>query len=91
MHFLLLKVYIKGAPVLYKEVIPMLGWIGLMAALMFVWIFALIFAVAFWFMMLVDCLKRKRFEDKLVWVIVLLLLNIVGAALYYFLVKKAKN
>ena len=50
-------------------------------------IFLLFFAVVFWFWMLVDCLKRKKFEDKLVWIIVLLLLNILGAILYYLLVK----
>jgi predicted PurR-regulated permease PerM len=46
-----------------------------------------IFLLFFWVWMLVDCLSRKRFEDKLVWVIVLLFLNVVGAVLYYILVK----
>ncbi|MEM5836637.1 MAG: PLDc N-terminal domain-containing protein [Candidatus Aenigmatarchaeota archaeon] len=46
-----------------------------------------IFALIFWLWMLIDCLSRKKFEDKLVWVIVLLFLNIIGAILYYFLVK----
>ncbi|MFH8092954.1 MAG: PLDc N-terminal domain-containing protein [Candidatus Aenigmatarchaeota archaeon] len=46
-----------------------------------------IFAIIFWFWMLIDCLSRKRFEDKLVWVLVLFFLNIIGAILYYFLVK----
>ncbi|MEM5772840.1 MAG: PLDc N-terminal domain-containing protein [Candidatus Aenigmatarchaeota archaeon] len=46
-----------------------------------------IFAVVFWVWMLIDCLGRKKFEDKLVWVIVLIFLNFIGAVLYYILVK----
>lgn len=56
----------------------------------FGFLFAILFglvAFVFWIWMLVDCLKRKRFEDKLVWVIVLVLLNFIGAILYYLLVK----
>lgn len=44
----------------------------------------------FWIWMLVDCLQRKKFEDKLVWVIVILFLHIIGALLYHFLVKNKK-
>jgi hypothetical protein len=62
----------------------MWGWF---AGIGFLGIFLLFFVVLFWFWMLVDCLKRKRFEDKLVWVLVLILLNFIGALLYYFLVK----
>lgn len=43
-------------------------------------------ATIFWFWMLVDLLKRKKFKDKLVWVVVLIFLHVVGAILYYFLV-----
>jgi len=50
-------------------------------------LFLVLFASVFWVWMLIDCLKRKKFEDKLVWIIVLLLLNFLGAILYYFLVK----
>jgi hypothetical protein len=46
-----------------------------------------LFATFFWVWMLVDCLSRKRFKDKLVWVVVLLFLNFFGAILYYILVK----
>jgi O-antigen/teichoic acid export membrane protein len=46
-----------------------------------------LFTIFFWVWMLVDCLSRKKFEDKLVWVIVLLFLNFIGAILYYILVK----
>lgn len=49
-----------------------------------------ILLAVFWVWMLVDCLKKnfKNNIDKLVWVIVLLFTNILGAFLYYFLVKR---
>jgi len=43
----------------------------------------------FWIAMLIDCLSKKRNKtDKLIWVIVLVFLQILGAFIYYFLVKK---
>ncbi|MBI4009674.1 MAG: PLDc N-terminal domain-containing protein [Candidatus Aenigmarchaeota archaeon] len=45
----------------------------------------LLFGV-FWIWMLIDLLQRRKFEDKLVWVLVMIFLFILGAVLYYFLV-----
>ena len=47
----------------------------------------------FWLWMLVDCLKRnfKKDNEKLVWVIVLLFAHLIGAFLYYFIVKVKKR
>ncbi|MBU2640174.1 MAG: PLD nuclease N-terminal domain-containing protein [Nanoarchaeota archaeon] len=47
----------------------------------------------FWLWMLVDCLKRnfKKDNEKLVWVIVLLFAHLIGAFLYYFIVKAKKR
>lgn len=50
-----------------------------------------ILVVVFWLWMLIDCLQRKKFEDKLIWVLVLIFLNILGAILYYFLVKSKER
>jgi len=58
--------------------------------LLFVGIVIVILAFVFWIWMLIDCLMRKKFEDKLIWVIVILFLHVIGAILYYFLVK-SKN
>lgn len=41
----------------------------------------------FWFFCFVDCLRRKNFPDKIVWVIVLLFTYLLGAILYLILVK----
>jgi len=65
----------------------MLGLFGVFGGFMMIWFFLLVFASVFWLWMLIDCLKRRKFEDKLVWVVVLTMLNVIGAILYYFLVK----
>ena len=43
----------------------------------------------FWLWMLIDCLKRdfKGNYDKVVWVLVMIFLHILGAIIYYFVVK----
>lgn len=43
-------------------------------------------ALAFWIWMLVDCLKYEPSEgnDKLIWVLVIVLANWIGALIYYF-------
>ena len=43
----------------------------------------------FWLWMLVDCLKRsfKNDYEKVVWVLVMIFLHILGAVIYYFVVK----
>ncbi len=43
----------------------------------------------FWIWMIIDCAKRdfKKDNEKVVWIIVIVLLNAVGATIYYFAVK----
>ncbi len=43
----------------------------------------------FWFWMLVDCLADQS-EDKLVWFLVIFLLNLPGAFLYYWLARRKR-
>ena len=47
-----------------------------------------------WILMLVDCVNRKfkKKDEKIIWVIVIVLTGIIGALIYYFVVKrKAKR
>ena len=48
-----------------------------------------ILAFIFWILMLIDCAKRKFKNDneKIIWIIVIALLGVIGAAIYYFAVK----
>lgn len=48
-------------------------------------IFLLLFV--FWLWMLIDCAKRE-FDDKALWIILLIFLNFIAAILYYFIVKR---
>ena len=61
-------------------------------------IMLLIFAIVvlifvFWIQMMIDCLKRnfKSDGEKIAWTIVIVFLGILGAAVYYFVVKKAED
>lgn len=77
-----------GIDFLAQSMVPMMGY---MVVLIFITFAIVIGAIVFWFWMLVDALKKKHFEDKLVWVLVLIFLNIVGALLYYIIVYKEKR
>ncbi|MCZ7403370.1 MAG: PLDc N-terminal domain-containing protein [Candidatus Methanoperedens sp.] len=53
-------------------------------------------ALVFWLWMLIDCLKRldDKFATggnnaKLIWVLVIIFTGLIGALIYYFLIKKA--
>ncbi len=50
-------------------------------------LFAILFFV-FWIIMLVDAAKRKFKEssDKVVWILVIIFANFIGALIYYFVV-----
>jgi len=66
------------------------------AALGFTGVFLSVVIVAilgtiFWIWMLVDVLKKKKFKDKLVWVIVIVFLQFIGALLYYFIIYRKKK
>jgi len=41
----------------------------------------------FWLWMLIDCAKRE-FDDKALWIILLVFLNFIAAILYFFIVKR---
>ena len=51
-----------------------------------------LFVIGFilWILMLIDCLKREfpHENDKVMWILVLVLANWLGAVIYYFMVKR---
>jgi len=63
-----------------------LGFLMFMMLLVVV-IGALLFA--FWIWMIIDCAKRnfRKDTEKIVWILVIVLLSVLGAAIYYFAVK----
>ena len=55
-------------------------------------------AILFWIFMLCDCLQRNTEDfprtgehEKLIWSVVLIVLNFIGAIMYYFLVRMQNN
>ncbi|MHB8710371.1 MAG: PLDc N-terminal domain-containing protein [Minisyncoccota bacterium] len=49
-----------------------------------------VWATAFWIMMIVH-LARHKVEDKVMWIILMVFTGIVGALIYYFVVKRKFN
>jgi hypothetical protein len=49
-----------------------------------------IFFFVFWILMLVDVIQRKfkKDSDKIIWILIIVFTNWVGAIIYYFVVKK---
>lgn len=61
------------------------------------WIFFFIIGILgtiLWIFMLIDAIKRnyKNENDRLVWILIIILANVIGAIVYYFVIKsKDKN
>lgn len=63
---------------------------GLGIGLIIVWIVFMIVGLAlsvFWIWMLVDAIKRP-FDQKTMWIILLIILGWIGAIAYYFVIKR---
>lgn len=78
----------------HKDDYDMLGFMGmpyfgLFAGLGLLALAAVAFLFVFWIWMLVDCIKRdfKKDVEKIVWILVLIFLHLLGALIYYFVVK----
>ena len=67
------------------------GILGLMIMLLFIII--PILSSIFWIWMVVDCAQRnfKKKNDKIIWILIVVLLHIVGALIYYFVIKRKKR
>jgi hypothetical protein len=52
-----------------------------------------IFLFIFWILMIVDCATRKFKDDieKVVWILLLIFLHLLGAIIYYFVVKRSNK
>lgn len=63
---------------------------GLGIGLLIFWIIFMLVGLAlgiFWIWMLVDCIKR-RFDQKTLWIVLLIILGWIGAIAYYFVIKR---
>jgi hypothetical protein len=72
--------------------------IGTSEVFLFLFIPVFVFVTIFWLWMLIDCLKRKddmfKFggnNAKLIWVLVIIFTGLIGALIYYFLIKRTDS
>ena len=70
------------------ETILAWGLLGLL--LMLFMVLVPVFAVVLWVWMLVDCIQRtfKDKADKVDWIVVIVFTHVIGAVIYFFLVKR---
>ena len=69
---------------------------GFFIFIFLIWIIGIglgILALIFWIFMIVDVAKRKfkKENDKIMWVLIIVLTGIVGAAIYYFMIKRPEK
>lgn len=69
-------------------------WI-IFAGFWLLWFGIAVLGTIFWIWMLVDVLKREfpkdKENDKIIWLLVVILTHWIGALVYYFLVKKKEK
>ena len=75
-----------------------LGSISMIVVIATIALLLLIATFVFWIWMLIDCLKRKENQfpnketnDKIFWSLIIFFTYLIGAILYYFIVKKKKQ
>ncbi len=65
------------------------GIIGVSLIFLLLWFAFIIFAVVYWILMIIDAAKRTNWEnesDKTVWLLVIILVGILGAIIYRFVI-----
>ncbi len=72
--------------------------IGASEILLILFVPVFVFVIVLWFWMLIDCLKRPddtfKFggnNAKLIWVLVIIFTGLIGAVIYYFLIKRTDS
>ena len=61
----------------------------------FIWVIGLAVSVAgtvFWIWMIIDCVTKETDENnnRLIWVLIIVLTHVIGAAIYYFVRRPAR-
>lgn len=67
--------------------------VGFMAVLMLIPIIGIVLAAlafVFWLFMLIDAIKHSQKDMKLIWVLVIIFTNLIGAIIYYFMERRPR-
>lgn len=64
--------------------------VGLVIAFWLFFMLICLSAFIFWVVMLIDIIQRdfKKHDDKIIWLLVVIFAGIIGAIIYYFIVKR---
>lgn len=72
--------------------------IGISEIILILFVPVFVFVIVFWLWMLIDCLKRQddmfKFggnNAKLIWILVIIFTGLIGAIIYYFLIKRTDS
>ena len=72
--------------------------VGVGLSLFMVFFMLIFFALAIlafilWIFMVIDCVKRdfRHENDKIAWILVIVLLGVIGALVYYFVVRRKEG
>ena len=76
-----------------NPILPLLalGILGIILVLLIIGL--VIFLFIFWILMIVDAATRKfkSDTDKVVWILIIVFLHIIGALIYYFVIKRGNK
>ena len=56
-----------------------------------IWFVFIVSMFVFWILMLIDAIKLSPEKTRLIWVIVIIFTQIIGALIYYFVEKKPRD
>ena len=74
-----------GSNCLMSGLLPLMFIVPVLGAIFFVALFV------FWVLMLIDAIKHSPEKTKLVWVVVIVFTQIIGAFIYYFVEKRPRD
>jgi len=74
----------------YNSFEQVAGPIAVLMLIPIIGAFLSVLAFVFWLMMLIDAIKHSHKDMKLIWVLVIILTNIIGAIIYYFMERRPR-
>jgi RsiW-degrading membrane proteinase PrsW (M82 family) len=69
----------------------MVGFMSALFLLPLIWILVVIALFVFWLLMLIDAIKHSPEKTKMIWVIVIIFTQIIGALVYYYVEKRHRH
>lgn len=68
-----------------------LGFLSFLFLMPLLWIAVIVILFVFWLLMLIDAIKHSPEKMKMIWVVVIIFTQIIGALVYYFVEKRPRD